>query len=180
MTASDPPVPEVIVRRSARRRRTISARWEGERIVVMMPVGLSAAEEQRQIDALVRRLTRRRTRRIIGDDALQRRADEIAQGYLDGRVQATSVRWVTNQNTRWASITLATGAMRISHRLQGAPEWVLDNVLLHELAHLIEPGHGPAFQALAQGHPRHPEAEAFLAGMSFAAGQGTQPWPADE
>ena len=38
----------------------------------------------------------------------------------------------------------------ISDKVRGMPGWVLDYVLLHELAHLIEPGHGPAFWSAAE------------------------------
>ena len=42
------------------------------------------------------------------------------------------------------SCTPAEGSIRVSDKVRGMPGWVLDYVLLHELAHLIEPGHGPA------------------------------------
>ena len=49
--------------------------------------------------------------------------------YFDGRARPNSVRWVTNQNTRWGSCTPSEGSIRLSHRLQGMPEYVVDYVL---------------------------------------------------
>ncbi|GMA32119.1 M48 metallopeptidase family protein [Litorihabitans aurantiacus] len=66
------------------------------------------------------------------------------------------------------------GEIRLSHVLQGVPEWVLDGVLVHELAHLLEPGHGPGFQALASRYPRRAEADAFLDGISWARRHGVE------
>lgn len=50
------------------------------------------------------------------------------------------------------------------------PSWVLDYVLLHELAHLLEPRHGPAFWALLESYPRTERARGYLEGISAAAG----------
>ena len=48
------------------------------------------------------------------------------------------------------------------------PDYVVDYVLLHELAHLQVPDHGPEFEALLTAFPRLLEARAFLAGVDFA------------
>ncbi len=45
------------------------------------------------------------------------------------------------------------------------PEWVLDAVIVHELAHLLEASHSAAFKALCERYPRHAEAEAYLLGF---------------
>ena len=79
-----------------------------------------------------------------------------------------SVRWVTNQNGRWGSCTPADRTIRISHRIQDMPDWVIDYVLLHELAHLVEANHGPRFWALVDTYPRAERAKGFLAGVSHA------------
>lgn len=96
------------------------------------------------------------------------RARELSARYLDGVPEPTSVTWSARQNTRWGSTTSTTGEIRLSARLQAMPDWVQDSVLVHELAHLIEPGHGPAFQRLVDRYPRTQEAEAFLHGVSWA------------
>jgi predicted metal-dependent hydrolase len=63
------------------------------------------------------------------------------------------------------------------------PDWVVAAVLVHELAHLLESGHGPAFRRLVDRYPRYAEAMAFLEGVTFAEGRGrTAPdrWAEDE
>ncbi|MGB3764117.1 MAG: M48 family metallopeptidase [Ornithinimicrobium sp.] len=168
------PLPdEVEIRRSARRRRTVSARIEGERIVVLMPSGLSDGQERRHVEKLVAGLRRQRHRReLVADDLLSRVAPLVG-AYLpdhpDVEVRCRSVRWVSNQQTRWGSCTPSSGTIRITDRIRGAPAWVVDAVLLHELAHLVEPGHGPAFRALMGRYPRYAQAQAFLAGVAWQA-----------
>lgn len=100
------------------------------------------------------------------DADLVRRAERLSADYLGARARPTSVRWVANQHRRWGSATPADGSIRLSHRLQGMPEWVLDYVLLHELAHLLQPGHGPQFWALLDGYPHRDRARGYLEGFS--------------
>ena len=65
----------------------------------------------------------------------------------------SSVRWVANQNSRWGSATPSDGTIRLSAKLQPMPQWVIDYVLLHELAHLLVAGHDAAFWRLLDGLP---------------------------
>jgi predicted metal-dependent hydrolase len=160
----------VEVRRSARRRRTVSAYREGSRTIVLIPARMSAAEEQRWVAVMLDKLAAQESKRILGDDELAQRAARLSEQYLDGRARPDTVRWVTNQNTRWGSCTPAEGSIRLSHRLQGMPEYVVDYVLLHELAHLLVPGHGARFWALLEAYPRTERARGYLEGV-VAAGR---------
>jgi predicted metal-dependent hydrolase len=75
---------------------------------------------------------------------------------------------VVNQASRWGSCTPADGTIRLSSRLQGMPPWVVDYVLLHELAHLLEPGHGARFWTLLRAYPRTERARGYLEGFAAA------------
>ena len=158
---------EVEIRRSTRRRRNITARRENGRTIVLMPAHLSPEEEQRHVEALVARLDAREQRRRPTDDALHERALRLSAQYLDGRAEPSSVRWVSNQTKRWGSCTVEDRTIRLSDRLMGMPDWVVDSVLVHELAHLIESNHGPRFRALVERYPHHLKAEGFLLGVSW-------------
>lgn len=164
---------EVEVRRSTRRRRTVSAYRDGARIVVLIPSRFSKAEEARWVAEMVRRVdVGARRRRGSGDAALARRAVELSTTYLGGRAEPASVRWVGSMRTRWASCTPVDGTIRLSDRLREMPHWVRDYVLVHELAHLLVPGHGPDFWALVQRYPRTERARGYLDGVSAAAQLG--------
>ncbi|MFB7672118.1 SprT-like domain-containing protein [Kitasatospora purpeofusca] len=159
----------VEVRRSARRSRTVSAYREGDRTIVLIPARMSHAEEQRWVAQMLEKLAAQESRRVLGDDALVARARELSAAYLGGRAQPAQVRWVTNQNSRWGSCTPSERTIRLSHRLQGMPEYVVDYVLLHELAHLLVPDHGPDFWALLEAYPRTERARGYLEGVVSAA-----------
>ncbi|MFF9690082.1 M48 family metallopeptidase [Streptomyces sp. NPDC014623] len=159
----------VEVRRSARRSRTVSAYREGDRTIVLIPARMSEAEERRWVGVMLDKLAAQESKRVIGDSELGDRAERLSGQYLGGRARPATVRWVTNQNTRWGSCTPAEGSIRLSHRLQGMPEYVLDYVLLHELAHLLVPGHGPRFWQLLEAYPRTERARGYLEGVVAAA-----------
>jgi predicted metal-dependent hydrolase len=159
----------VEVRRSARRRRTVSAYREGDRIVVLIPARMSRAQEAEWVETMVARVEKAEARRRPGDDDLMRRATALSREWLDGRAEPSSVRWVDNQRSRWGSCTPADRTIRLSRRLQDMPGWVVDYVLVHELAHLLEAGHDPRFWSLVARYPRAEQAKAWLDGYSAGA-----------
>jgi predicted metal-dependent hydrolase len=159
---------DIEVRRSARRRRTVAAYREGGRIVVLIPARFTAKQEQEWVGRMVARVEGTSSRRR-GDAALARRARELSARYLDGRAVPTSVRWVPVMRTRWASCTPADGSIRLSERLRDMPAWVLDYVIVHELAHLLESGHGARFWRLVERYPRTERARGYLDGVTAAA-----------
>ena len=161
---------DVEVRRSRRRRRTVSAYRDGTRTVVLIPASFSAADEARWVERMLARLTAGERRRQPSDESLGERAERLSDRYLGGHARATSVRWVSTMGRRWASCTPGEGTIRVSDRLRDVPDHVLDYVLLHELAHLLVPGHGPAFWRLLSSYPRLERARGFLDGLAHAEG----------
>ena len=163
--------PVVEVRRSQRRRRTVSAYRDGERVVVLIPDRFSRAEETEWVERMLARLAAREDRLRCTDAELLARAQRLIGRYLADhadRVTPASVRWVTNQNGRWGSCTPDDASIRISHRIQEMPDWVIDYVLLHELAHLVVPSHNARFWDLVNRFPRAERARGYLEGVSAA------------
>jgi predicted metal-dependent hydrolase len=175
-TAAGPGAPDssrVEVRRSTRRRRTVTAYREGGRTVVLIPARFSKAEERRWVADMLARLEARDRRQQRGprssDTALQNRANALAVAHLEGKVSPQAVRWVDNMSTRWGSCTPADGTIRISSRLRSMPGWVLDYVLVHELAHLVTPLHDAQFWDLVGRYPRAERARGYLEGVAAAS-----------
>lgn len=170
----------VEVRRSTRRRRSVTAFREDGRTVVVVPQRMSRAEIVPYVEELVGRLADRERRGRRTDAQLEARAALLSRRHLEGRAVPTSVRWVGNQRRRWGSCTPADGTIRLSDRLAAMPAHVVDYVLLHELVHLLVADHGPAFEAWMSGYPRLLEARAFLAGVEHATGHGLRAEPDDD
>ncbi|WP_204073052.1 M48 metallopeptidase family protein [Planotetraspora phitsanulokensis] len=162
--------PETVeVRRSTRRRRTVSAYRDGDKTIVLLPAGLSLTDEEQWVRRMLDRLAAKEQRRRPSDDDLLDRATDLATRYLDDKATPTSVRWVENQRHRWGSCTPDHGTIRLSTRLRGMPAWVVDYVIMHELVHLLVPSHGPRFWELVERYPRAERARGFLEGFSMGA-----------
>jgi predicted metal-dependent hydrolase len=170
MVDVDMDMDEIEVRRSRRRRRTVSAYREGGRTIVLIPARFSVDEERTWVDAMMRKLAAGDKRRRPSDQQLLERAADLSRRYLGGRAKPLSIAWVTNQNSRWGSCTPAEGTIRISARVKGMPAWVLDYVILHELTHLLQPGHGREFWSLLESYPRTERARGYLEGVAATAG----------
>lgn len=168
VAAPPPPVikPEIEIRPSTRRRKTATAFYEADRIVVLVPARLRAADREDVAERLVERLLSRGSRSVASDTELARRAADLADKHLAG-IRPNSIRWASNQHRRWGSCTPATRDIRISTRLQLVPTWVLDSVILHELAHLVDASHGPRFRSIVGRFPQLKEADAYLSGYSL-------------
>ncbi|HEY1135595.1 MAG TPA: M48 family metallopeptidase [Nocardioides sp.] len=177
--ATPPSSPEVEVRRSRRRRRTVSAYRQDGRVIVLVPASLSAREVDRWVQEMVGRLDRADARRRPSEDELMGRATRLSDRYLGGLARPTSVRWVDNQNSRWGSCTPGDGTIRLSTRLRGMPGWVVDYVLVHELAHLLVPGHDADFWAWVAHYPQAERARGYLLGWSAANNVDPPPEEAD-
>ena len=162
----------VDVRRSTRRRRTVSAYRDGDRTVVLLPARMSRTEEARWVALMLERLAKQDRRLRPSDAELLARARQLSRTWLAGRAKPRSVRWVANQGSRWGSCTPVDATIRLSMRLQGMPSWVVDYVLVHELAHLLVAGHGPDFWSLVEHFPRTERARGYLEGVSATAGLG--------
>jgi len=158
--------PEVEVRRSRRRRRTVAAYREDDKVIVMIPARLSAAEERTWVATMLARLEKSEKRKRPTDTDLLGRARDLSDRYLGGLAAPDTVRWVANQNSRWGSCTPSDRSIRLSTRLQGMPAWVIDYVLVHELAHLIEPGHSTEFWGWVDRYPKAERAKGFLEGVA--------------
>ncbi len=117
------------------------------------------------VEALVSRVLAKEAGSTPTDDELTERANRLSSAYLGGRAVPGSVRWVDTMSSRWGSCTPLDRSIRLSRRLRGMPEYVVDYVLLHELTHLLVPGHGPAFWAELAGFERLERARGYLEGF---------------
>jgi predicted metal-dependent hydrolase len=163
-SATNTDVPVRVIE-SARRKKTVSARFVDGTIEIRMPQGLAHAERDNHIRTLTKRLLKKRSSEAID---LSDRARRLARRYE--LPAPTTISWSSRQNSRWGSCTPVDGTVRISHRLSDFPNWVLDYVIVHELAHMIELNHTSEFHVLVARFPKAERAEGFLIAVSMGHG----------
>lgn len=151
--------------RSTKRRKTVGAKLVGEVVEVTIPSWMSKADEAKWVEEMRSRFARARAGAEVD---LAARAAELSRRY--SLPTPASIRWVDNQQGRWGSCTPSDRTVRISNRLAGMPLWVLDYVLVHELAHLRHPDHSKAFWMVVNRYPRTERARGFLMGAGLGEG----------
>lgn len=143
--------------RGTRRRKHVEGTLVGDRLRVSFPHWMSLDEAQRTAEELRTRMQRRVAASRID---LPARTRALARRF--GLPEPLLVEWSDRQQHRWGSCTIEDRAIRVSARLASFPDWVLDYVLVHELAHLLEASHGPRFRELVDRYPLAERARGFL------------------
>lgn len=166
--------PPVRIVASGQRHRTVSARLVDGVLELRVPASMPLAEREQWAERMRVRLERQLRRARPTEDALEQRAQALSRRYFGGRLRWSSIAYA-EQTSRWGSCTPMTGVIRISTRAAELPGWVLDYLLVHELAHLEVPHHGPRFWAVANRYPLTERARGYLMALDHMAGR-----PADE
>jgi predicted metal-dependent hydrolase len=166
---------EIVVIRSTRRKKNISAYRQGGRIVVSIPARMSKADEREMVPQMVAKIRAQEAAATMSEETLQARVDELLSELApEITLRPSSINW-RGMRERWGSCTGTDRTIRISDRLKGAPEYVVDYVLFHEAIHLQYFDHGPEFKALLARFPREDQAEAYLSGYEAAENALTAP-----
>jgi predicted metal-dependent hydrolase len=136
---------------------------------------MPGAERERWAEEMRRRLERRMERARPSDQRLAERARLLNERLFGGRLRWTSIGFAEMSHL-WGSCTFTMGAIRIATRAASLPEWVIDYLVVHELAHLEHSDHGPAFHELENRYPLTERARGYL----MAIDQGAAPPPPGE
>jgi predicted metal-dependent hydrolase len=166
---------EIVVIRSSRRKKNVSAYRQGGRIVVSIPARMSKADERAMVPEMVAKIRAQEAVATMSEESLQIRAGQLLEEFApEIVVRPASVNWRAMRE-RWGSCTSLDRSIRISDRLKGAPDYVLDYVLFHEAIHLEHFDHGEQFKQLLARFPLEGQAEAYLQGYEAAENALTAP-----
>jgi predicted metal-dependent hydrolase len=158
--------------RSARRRKTVAARVQDGVLTIYLPARISEEEARSWVERMTRRMSARVQRDNLNDEKdLQRRAARLNRKYFGGELRYNSIVYVTNQTSKYGSCSPGSRRIRISHRMASMPAFVLDYIIVHELAHLIEANHGRRFWKLVNRYPHAERAIGYLMGVGLVPAQ---------
>ena len=159
---------EIVVIRSTRRRKNISAYRAGGRIVVSIPARMSKADERAMVPEMVAKIRAQEAASTMSQSELATRIDELLSELApEITIRPADVSWRAMRE-RWGSCTSVDRTIRISDRLKGAPTHALDFVLFHEAIHLEISDHGEGFKAILARFPHFDVANAYLDGYEAA------------
>ena len=171
----DPSEEERVVRivATSRRKRTVSASLRDGVLEVRVPHWMDKKEREIWADRLRLKVERQLQRRRPGDAELEERARSLNRRLFGGRLSWTSISFA-RQARRWGSCTSASGLIRLSTRAKTLPTWVLDYLLVHEMAHLEVPDHSPDFWALVGAYPLTERARGYLMALDHRRQSGPE------
>lgn len=166
---------DVEVVRDGRLRTRVHWEWSGSQVRIRVPRRAQKREVERLVAEIVEEVKQRRARvRARADADLEAMARRINRAHFDGEIEWHSIRWVSNMSKRLGSCTTGgptDGDIRISDRIRGWPEWVIDYVVAHELVHRKHPNHSKEFWACLGRHPKAERARGFIMGVAFQLGE---------
>lgn len=166
---------EIVVIRSKRRKKNISAYRQGGQIVVSIPARMSKADERSIVPEMVERIRSAEADRTPSESVLIERTVALIQAYAPEITERpASIDW-RQMRERWGSCTGIDRTIRISDRLRFAPAYVQDYVLFHEAIHLRFFDHGPDFQRILAAYPDGEKAQAYLDGYELAESDWAPP-----
>ncbi len=159
---------EIVVIRSTRRKKSISAYRQGGRIVISIPARLSKADERAIVPEMIAKIRSQEESKTPGESELAERIDQLLTELApEITARPVSVLW-RPMRERWGSCTSVDRSIRISDRLKMAPEYALDYVLFHEAIHLQHFDHGDEFTEVLNRFEGSELASAYLDGYEAA------------
>lgn len=145
---------QYLIKITEAKRKTSGGRLKGGIITLTMSDDLNANERSKAIGSLLSRL-------VAADQLpyIQERVQALNQQFFQKRIKSIKLKYT---HSRWGSCS-HSGNINLSTRLLFAPQAVIDYVIIHELAHLIEQNHSHRFWALVEkAMPTYKEKEAWL------------------
>lgn len=161
--------PEVRVIVSPRRRRTVGARVVDGVLEVRVPHWMPVREREQWAQRMKERIRRQVARARRPDGGLQERAERLNRLYFRGRLRWNSIAW-SRTSARWGSCSTGAQLIHIAERARALPGWVLDYIVVHELAHLVHIDHDPNFWEAVNAYPLAERARGYLIAVDHRAG----------
>lgn len=154
---------EAKIIRSHNRQKTISAKLVGDVIQITAPADIPQDRLEEIVAKLKNRIEKKLQKRQLNTQVdLRDVAHKLNHKYFSGELKIESIEYSTNQNKVHGNCNYKNRTIRISHRLANMPEWVRDYVIVHELAHIVEPNHGEEFWKLVSRYELSERARGFL------------------
>ncbi|HKK73960.1 MAG TPA: SprT family zinc-dependent metalloprotease [Saprospiraceae bacterium] len=135
-------------------RKTVGGRLEKDRLQVFLPKGTDPRQASKAIKTVLSRLV---ARDFLPE--IKQRVYELNEQHFGKKIADVRLKYNTSN---WGSCS-SNQIINLSTRLLFAPQRVIDYVIVHELAHLIEANHSKKYWKLVEERmPEYREYEQWL------------------
>lgn len=152
---------DLVIIRSKKRKKSVEAKIANEKLFIYLPTSVNKIEEKKWVEKMAKWSQNYQKKKELNSSNLLKRAEELNKKYFKGDLDF-SIKFVTNQNTRFGSCTNSTKTIRISDKISKMPRWVQDYVIIHELAHIIHPNHSKKFWEKVKEYKHTERARGYL------------------
>lgn len=161
---------DVKIIRSPRRHRTISARMVNDCLVVRAPQHVSQERLDTVVEGFKIKFQKRKLKEALDrKQSLREIVEKLNEKYFANALKINSIEYVIDQNSKYGCCNYTHRSIRISHKVGLMPSWVRDYVLVHEMAHLLEPNHSKSFWSIVSRYKLAERARGYLLAMGFLA-----------
>ena len=162
---------EIKIVRSRRRWRTVGARMVKDMLLIQAPAVLSQERLEKIVESFKLKFERKRIKTELDrKQDLVKIAARLNEKYFNNQLKINTIEYVTDQSRKFGCCRYGAANIRISHRIGLMPDWVRDYIVMHELAHLIEPNHSRAFWDIVYRYRLAERARGYL----MAAGESAR------
>jgi len=164
---------KVEIIRSARRRRTVSGRLVNGLLLVSAPLKFPQERLDKIITGFKLKFARKKLKAELDKEQnLLELASALNAQYFGNKLKLESIEYVTAQNSKFGCCNYRTAKIRISHKIGMMPKWVRKYVIIHEMAHLIQPNHSRAFWDIVSRYKLAERARGYLMAASMGMKEG--------
>jgi len=157
----------VVIKRSKNRKKTVEARFVKDDLIIYLPDNINKSDEEKWINKMIKwGENHKRKKELDKNTQLFMRSQKLNKKYFNGELDF-SIKFVSNQKTRFGSCSIRKRSIRISDRLAKMPQWVLDYVIIHELAHIVYPNHSNKFWEKVNQYKYAERARGYLIAMGM-------------
>ncbi|MDO8662696.1 MAG: DUF45 domain-containing protein [Candidatus Omnitrophota bacterium] len=141
----------------------MSARLVNDLLLVNAPLMLAQERLDKIVSGFKLKFERKKIKAELDKEQnLLDLASSLNEKYFGNKVKLESIEYVTTQNSRFGCCNYRAARIRISHKIGLMPEWVRKYVVIHEMAHLIEPNHSKAFWDIVARYKLAERARGYL------------------
>lgn len=165
---------EVKIIRSRRRKRTVGARMIKDTLLVSAPLMISQQHLDKIVEDFKVKFERKKLKQELDrKQSLIDIARKLNEKYFENKLKVNFIEYVTDQNSKYGCCNFRDGRIRVSHKVGLMPEWVRDYVVIHEMAHLIEPNHSKAFWEIVSRYRLAERARGYLMAAGLESEEGS-------